>query len=144
MSYYDSPTNTTYYDPQMVINITEFDADNDKDSNIFIIFDQDESLFYIYGSRGVKSSYKTYKKTVSDFDTLYDFIYFTTGQEKKHLLSISVNFVSDMTNYDEYYEILQKVNRDNEVVAYDNVSNLTKEDFKRYVFTYLGKPAFCF
>ncbi len=144
MSYYDSPTNTTYYDPQMVINITEFDADNDKDSNIFIIFDHDESLFYIYGSRGIKSSYNTYMKTLSDFDTLYDFIYFTTGQETQHLLSISVNFVSDMTNYDEYYEILQKVNRDNEVVAYDNVKNLTKEDFKRYVFTYLGKPPFCF
>ena len=53
-SYYDKATNTTYYDNQMVLNITEYDRDKDKDMNVYIVYDNDDQTMYVYGSRGNK------------------------------------------------------------------------------------------
>ena len=44
-AYYDESTNTTYYDPMMVMNITEYDKNNDQDMSVFILFDTDDNLF---------------------------------------------------------------------------------------------------
>ena len=117
--YYDEPTNTTYYEPQMVINITEYDRDGDKDSDVFIVFDHEEEMYYIFGSRG-GSKHVRYTKTFYCKNQMYDFLSITMGFMDKHTISISANYVNNLTDYDEYDEIKQKVSRFNEVVAYDD------------------------
>jgi len=81
--YYDEPTNTTYYDPQMVINITEYDREGDKDSNVFIVFDEEEEMYYLFGSRG-GSKHVRYTKTFYCKNQMYDFISITMGFKDNH------------------------------------------------------------
>ena len=126
--YYDEATETTYYDPIMVLNITEYDANRNSDSNIFIVYDVDEDLYYLYGSRG----HIRYSKSFDNEDALYNFISIVMGFSEKHMVSISVNYMDDLTNYDEYDELESKVSRFNEVVAYDNIV-LTRKRFLRYL-----------
>jgi hypothetical protein len=126
--YYDELTNTTYYDPQMVINITEYDREGDKDSNVFIVFDEEEEAYYLFGSRG-GSKHVRYTKTFYCKNQMYDFISITMGFKDNHTISLSVNYVNNLTNYDEYDDIKQKVTRFNEVVAYDDFT-ISKKDFR--------------
>jgi len=133
--YYDEPTNTTYYDPQMVINITEYDREGDKDSNVFIVFDEEEEMYYLFGSRG-GSKHVRYTKTFYCKNQMYDFISITMGFNDKHTISISVNYANNLTNYDEYDDIKQKVTRFNEVVAYDDFT-ISKKDFRVFLNAFL-------
>jgi len=133
--YYDEPTNTTYYDPQMVINITEYDREGDKDSNVFIVFDEEEEIYYLFGSRG-GSKHVRYTKTFYCKNQMYDFLSITMGFMDKHTISISANYVNNLTNYDEYDDIKQKVSRFNEVVAYDDFT-ISKKDFRVFLNAFL-------
>ena len=45
-AYYDEPTDTTYYDPMMVMNITEYDKNNDQDMSVFILFDVETAFLF--------------------------------------------------------------------------------------------------
>ena len=126
--YYDEATETTYYDPLMVLKITEYDTNGKRDTNIFLIYDEEEDVYYLYGSRGNVR----YSKTFDNGDSLYNFISITMGFSENHKVSISVNYMEDLTNYDEYDELKSKVSRFNEVVAYDNVT-LSKKRLLRYL-----------
>ena len=135
-AYYDKLTDTTYYDQMMVLNITEYDKNDDQDMNTFIIFDADDNLFYVYGSRN-GSKYVKYVKTFDNVDGLYNFIYLSMALSEKHQLSISVNYVEGLTNYDEFIEIKEKVSRYNEIVAYDEIIKLSKKNFCQYIDAFL-------
>jgi len=135
-AYFDELTNITYYDTMMVINITEYDKNNDQDMNAFILFDTDDNLFYVYGSRK-GSKYVKYVKTFETIHGLYDFIYLSTAIGENHQISISVNYVEGLSNYDEYNEIKEKVTRYNEIVAYDEVTKFSKKKFIRFVNAFL-------
>jgi hypothetical protein len=135
-SYYDEPTDITYYDPMMVMNITEYDNNNDQDMTTFILFDTDDNLFYVYGSRE-GSKYVKYVKTFDNINTLYNFIYLSMALSEKHQISISVNYIEGLTNYDEFNEINEKITRYNEIVAYDNIDGFSKKDFRQYVNAFL-------
>ena len=135
-SYYDEPTDTTYYDPMMVMNITEYDKNNDQDMNAFILFDADDNLFYVYGSRE-GSKYIKYVKTFENINSLYNFIYLSMALSEKHQISISVNYIEGLTNYDEFNEINEKITRYNEIVAYDDINGFSKKDFRQYVDAFL-------
>ena len=126
--YYNEATETTYYDPLMVLNITEYNTNGKRDTNIFLIYDEEEDVYYLYGSRG----HVRYTKTFDNEDSLYNFISITMGFSENHKVSISVNYMEDLTNYDEYDELVSKVSRFNEVVAYDNVT-LSKKRLLRYL-----------
>ena len=58
-AYHDEDTNTTYYDDQIVLNITEF-YDGKRDTNVFIVYDKDDELLYVYGARGENAKYVRY------------------------------------------------------------------------------------
>ena len=133
-SYYDKATNTTYYDNQMVLNITEYDRDKDKDMNVYIVYDNDDQTMYVYGSRGNKK-YVRFTKAFDNTSDLYDFISLSMGFSEKHTLSICVNYIEGLTNFDEYDEIHAKVTRSNEIVAYDNIM-LTKKQFLKYIYAF--------
>jgi hypothetical protein len=135
-AYYDEPTDTTYYDPMMVMNITEYDKNNDQDMSVFILFDVDDNLFYVYGSRE-GSKYVKYTKTFDNVNTLYNFIYLSMALSENHQISISVNYIEGLTNYDEFNEINEKMTRYNEIVAYDDIDGFSKKDFRQYVDAFL-------
>ena len=135
-AYYDEPTNTTYYDPMMVMNITEYDKNNDQDMTTFILFDADDNLFYVYGSRE-GSKYVKYVKTFDNINSLYKFIYLSMALSEKHQISISVNYIEGLTNYDEFNEINEKITRYNEIVAYDDIDGFSKKDFRQFVDAFL-------
>ena len=135
-AYYDEPTDTTYYDPMMVMNITEYDKNNDQDMTTFILFDVDDNLFYVYGSRE-GSKYVKYVKTFDNINSLYNFIYLSMALSENHQISISVNYIEGLTNYDEFNEINEKITRYNEIVAYDDIDGFSKKDFKQFVDAFL-------
>lgn len=135
-AYYDEPTDTTYYDPMMVMNITEYDKNNDQDMTTFILFDTDDNLFYVYGSRE-GSKYVKYVKTFDNINSLYKFIYLSMALSENHQISISVNYIEGLTNYDEFNEINEKMTRYNEIVAYDDINGFSKKDFRQYVDAFL-------
>jgi hypothetical protein len=135
-AYYDEPTDTTYYDPMMVMNITEYDKNNDQDMSVFILFDVDDNLFYVYGSRE-GSKYVKYTKTFDNVNTLYNFIYLSMALSENHQISISVNYIEGLTNYDEFNAINEKMTRYNEIVAYDDINGFSKKDFRQYVDAFL-------
>jgi predicted RNase H-related nuclease YkuK (DUF458 family) len=135
-AYYDEPTDTTYYDPMMVMNITEYDKNNDQDMSVFILFDVDDNLFYVYGSRE-GSKYVKYVKTFDNINSLYNFIYLSMALSENHQISISVNYIEGLTNYDEFNEINEKMTRYNEIVAYDDINGFSKKDFRQYVDAFL-------
>ena len=135
-AYYDEPTDTTYYDPMMVLNITEYDKNNDQDMSVFILFDVDDNLFYVYGSRE-GSKYVKYVKTFDNINSLYNFIYLSMALSENHQISISVNYIEGLTNYDEFNEINEKMTRYNEIVAYDDIDGFSKKDFRQYVDAFL-------
>lgn len=127
-SYYDEETNTTYYDPQMVINISEY-YDGKRDTNVFILYDNDDELIYVYGSRGENASYVRFEKTFNCRCSLYNFL---SELVANHNISIAVHYLTDLTNYEDYDSLKQRVNRNNEVVAYDN-TKFTKGLLNRYI-----------
>ncbi len=135
-AYYDKPTDTTYYDPMMVMNITEYDKNNDQDMSVFILFDVDDNLFYVYGSRE-GSKYVKYTKTFDNINSLYNFIYLSMDLSENHQISISVNYIEGLTNYDEFNEINEKMTRYNEIVAYDDINGFSKKDFRQFVDAFL-------
>ena len=135
-AYYDEPTDTTYYDPMMVMNITEYDKNNDQDMTTFILFDADDNLFYVYGSRE-GSKYVKYVKTFDNINSLYNFIYLSMALSENHQISISVNYIEGLTNYDEFNEINEKMTRYNEIVAYDDIDGFSKKDFRQFVDAFL-------
>ena len=135
-AYYDESTNTTYYDPIMVMNITEYDKNNDQDMSVFILFDVYDNLFYVYGSRE-GSKYVKYTKTFDNVNTLYNFISLSMALSENHQISISVNYIEGLTNYDEFNEINEKMTRYNEIVAYDDINGFSKKDFRQYVDAFL-------
>ena len=122
---FDAPDDTIYYGPQMVINITEYDRRRNPDMNMFIIYDTDEDLIYVYGSRGYEPrgniTYSKYVKTFSNYNDLYNFIYLTMGFSDHHRVSVSVNLLENLTNYCEYDAFKNNISRSNEIVAYDNI-----------------------
>jgi hypothetical protein len=120
----------------MVMNITEYDKNNDQDMSVFILFDVDDNLFYVYGSRE-GSKYVKYTKTFDNVNILYNFIYLSMALSENHQISISVNYIEGLTNYDEFNEINEKMTRYNEIVAYDDINGFSKKDFRQYVDAFL-------
>jgi hypothetical protein len=130
--HYDKETNTTYYDNQIVLNISEF-YDGKRDSNVFIVYDKEDDLLYVYGSRGENKKYVRYEKTFDDIGILYKFL---SELVANHDVSISANYLGGLTNYDDYDSLKARVDRNNEVVAYDN-TRLTKRLLEKYVTAFL-------
>jgi hypothetical protein len=135
-----TPDDIIYYAPKMVLYLTEKDHQGNTDMNLFLVYDEDEDLIYVYGSRGYESRNNThfvkFVKTFSCYNALYNFISITMGFGVGHRLSVSVNQLSGLTNYSEYPDFLSKVSRTNEIVAYDN-TRISKRDLMRYIFAYL-------
>jgi len=119
-----------YYDAQMVLNITEYTESGKHDTNVYIVYDKDTESLYLYGGR---CDVVRYEKSFDNVTDLYNFVSICVASNK---LSISVNYLDGLTNYDDYDTFMKKVCRENEIVAYDN-AGLTKKRLEKYVNTFL-------
>ena len=134
--FYDEDTDTIYYDEQMVLKITEYDDDNERDMDIFVVYDKEDRLFYLYGARSTDKNFTRFMKTFEYVSDVYKFIELSTALKKNHRVSISVNYVSGLTNHDNYDDFYSKISGLNEIVAYDNMF-LSKKDFYKFVDSFL-------
>jgi hypothetical protein len=114
----------------MVLNITEYTESGKPDTNVFIVYDNDTESLYLYGGR---ADVVRYEKTFDNVTDLYNFVSICVASNK---LSISVNYLDGLTNYDDYDTFLKKVCRENEIIAYDN-AGITKKRLEKYVNTFL-------
>lgn len=128
----------TYYGPTMVLNITEYDYDGDKDTDLFIVYDFDEDLFYVYGHRGsTKSKHDSYMRSFSCVRAMHEFISLTCCFEEMKSISIAVNQLDGLTSDSDYFEFKRKVNKRNEVVAYDNMPTIGPKKLCKWLRAYL-------
>ena len=127
-------TEPIYYGPTMAINIIEYDCDGDKDTELFIVYDEDDEMYYVYGHRGSRNSKNyAYFKSFSCMCALYDFIDLTCNIKDASSLTIQVNELDGLTSDSDYYDFKRKVSSRNEIVAYDNVEKLGFNKFCKWM-----------
>ncbi len=112
----------------MVHDITEY-YDGKSVTSVDLVYDAEDELIYLYGARGEHSKYVRYEKTFHDVNILYKFL---SELVANHDISLSVNYLTNLTNYDDYDSLRKRVDRNNEVVAYDNIK-LSKRLLEKYV-----------
>ena len=114
----------------------------DIDTRMFIIYDDDEQMFYLYGTR--MPLYLTqgnsdfinynYKYHVSKLNSLVDLIYFINDKLRNNF-TIGVHNVvidNDEVNDVDFDYLNSQLNKYNEIVAYDRVK-LYKNELKRII-----------
>lgn len=127
-------TEPTYYGPTMVLNIIEYDADGDKDTDLFIVHDADDDMYYLYGHRGSRHSKNyAYSKSFNCMCALYDFINLTCNIKDAKSLTVQVNELDGLTSDSDYYDYKRKVSSRNEIVAYDNIDILGFNRFCKWM-----------
>jgi hypothetical protein len=100
-------------------------TDNKLDSSIIIIYDSNEDLFYLYGTRGTNNVFQSYCYTYhySEISELCHFVKLVTNHATSKM-SIDYNniFVPDEDlDYVDFHYLKNKLNRDNEIIAFDEM-----------------------
>ena len=78
--YWDESESVKYYEPTMVVEFRQLEStDKDcetEDMRVFMVYDEDEDLMYVYGSRKSESHMNQveFVKTFDNDDQLYDFL----------------------------------------------------------------------
>ena len=130
---------TTEY---IAIYLEENTCDNDIDTRMFIIYDDDEQMFYLYGTRtpiDVSSRDSdfinyNYKYHISKLNSLVDLIYFINDKLQNNF-TIGVHNVvidNDDINDVDFNYLNSQLNKYNEIVAYDRVK-LYKHELRRII-----------
>ena len=130
---------TTEY---IAIYLEENTCDNDVDTRMFIIYDDDEQTFYLYGTRTPthiepdNSNFinYNYKYHISKLNSLVDLIYFINDKLKNNF-TIGVHNVvidNDEVNDVDFNYLNDQLNKYNEIVAYDYIK-LRKFELKRII-----------
>jgi hypothetical protein len=133
-SYYDEETDTTYYENTIVVEFCQLEKGrNVIDMRIFMLYDADEDLMYLYGSRKSDNfpRYPTFVKTFSDRDVLYDFLD-VMMDFTRHKIETAVHQIDYLTDYSDFDEIQRKTSNLTQLSGFDNVT-LTKKDYKKYI-----------
>jgi hypothetical protein len=133
--YYDEPTNTTYYDPTMVIKISQLEKNSKiEDMQVFIVYDDEEDLIYMYGSRKDKShpDLVDFVKTFDSESHAYDFLCIMMGLDMGYAVNTSVFLMSGLTNYSIYDDFVANVNKSEELSGFDK-EHLTLKRFRKFL-----------
>ena len=135
-SYYDEETDTTYYENTIVVEFCQLEKGrNVIDMRIFMLYDADEDLMYLYGSRKSDNfpRYPTFVKTFSDRDVLYDFLD-VMMDFTRHKIETAVHQIDYLTDCSDFDDIKRKTSNLTQLSGFDNVM-LTKKDFRKYINT---------
>lgn len=133
-SYYDEETETTYYENTIVVEFQQLEKGTRKvDMRIFMLYDADEDLIYLYGSRKSDEfpNYPTFAKTFNDETQLYDFLDIMMDFSR-HRIDTAVHQIDYLTDVSDFDDIVRSVNRRTELSGFDNVK-ITKKDYKKYI-----------
>ena len=134
-SYY---TNTTYYDSTMVVELRQLENLDEncvvEDMRVFLLYDEDNDLFYIYGSRKSANhpGLVDFVKTFDSVSHAYDFLNIIMGFDIGLLVNTSVYFMDGLTNYSEFDDFSKIASRKNEISGYDR-QKMTRKKFKKYM-----------
>jgi len=137
-SYYDKETGTTYYDPTMVIEFCQMENLDRHckihDMRVFMLYDQDDELIYLYGSRK-SDKYPdqiTFERTFSCISHLYDFLNISMGFDQGYRVDTGIYCMSGLTNYSDFDSFANEKSKHNEITGY-NYQIMTKKTFKKYL-----------
>lgn len=133
-SYYDETTETTYYENTFVVEFRQKEkGTNVVDMRVFILYDSDEELIYVYGSRKSNShrSHPIFAKTFADEDHVYDFLDIMLDFSR-HKIDTSVHQIDYLTSNSDFDDIVANVTNHNELSGFDNVK-MTKKNFRKYL-----------
>lgn len=136
--YWDDSESVKYYESTMVVEFRQLestDKDCDKeDMRVFMVYDEDEDLVYVYGSRK-SESHRNQVEFVKAFETddqLYDFLNVIMGFDEKHRVNTSVHYMDGLSDYSGFDDFVKNASRTNEISGY-NREKITKKRFKQYM-----------
>jgi len=135
---WDDSESINYYEPTMVVEFRQLES-TDKDCNtedmrVFMVYDVDEELMYVYGSRK-SESHKNQVEFVKTFDTddqLYDFLNVIMGFDDGYKVNTSVHYMDGLSDYSGFDDFVEHASRTNEISGY-NREKMTKKRFKKYM-----------
>lgn len=136
--YYDNPTNVKYYDPVMVVEICQIESRSPskpivEDMRVFLTYDEEDELIYVYGSRKSKTdNYVDFVKTFNSEKHAYDFLNVMMGFDGGYRCNTTVHYMSNLTDYSMFDDFAQNVCKNSEISGYDNVK-MTKKQFRKYM-----------
>jgi len=133
-SYYDEETETTYYENTIVVEFQQLEKGTRKvDMRIFMLYDADEDLIYLYGSRKSNEfpNYPTFAKTFNDETQLYDFLDIMMDFSR-HRIDTAVHQIDYLTDISDFDDIVRSVNNRTELSGFDNIK-ITKKTYKQYI-----------
>lgn len=132
--YYDEQTETKYYEPTMVIEFRQIeskDSDCDvEDMHAFIIYDYEEDLIYVFGSR--KKDSAQFVKAFDSEKHAYEFLDIMMGFDRGYFINTSVYYMSDLTDYSKFDDFAEKAIRKDEISGYDR-ELMTLKKFRKYL-----------
>ena len=136
--YWDESESVKYYEPTMVVEFRQIEStDKDcqtEDMRVFMVYDEDEDLMYVYGSRK-SESHRNQVEFVKAFETddqLYDFLNVIMGFDEKHRVNTSVHYMDGLSDYSGFDDFVRNASRTNEISGY-NREKMTKKRFKQYI-----------
>lgn len=126
---------TVYYEDQPVLYIEEKIEGNKltTDMRVFIVFDNDDNLFYLYGSRkcNKRNKYINYMIKYSNVSDLYNYL-FVAMNIKFNNVNVTMFYLSELTSNDTFDDFEYKTTKYNELFGYDNIK-LKKSIFNKYI-----------
>ena len=139
-SYYDwdDSESVNYYEPTMVVEFRQLEStDKDcdtEDMRVFMVYDEDEELMYVYGSRKSEShrNQVEFVKTFDTYDQLYDFLNIIMGFDEGYKVNTSVHFMDGLTDYSGFDDFARNASRTNEISGY-NREKMSKKRFNKYM-----------
>lgn len=135
-TYYDYPTQTTYYNNLFVIKFVQYEDNTCKviDMTVFIVYDQSDRLFYVYGSRKC-DKYPRYENFVKSFryiNDMWNFLNIIMDIEQLRIYTYvyKLDGISEYADYDEFVSATHST---------DPISGYCEEEFSiRRFKTYLS------
>lgn len=135
--YYDEETDVKYYDPAMVVEFRQLenlDEDCDvEDMRVFLTYDEDDDLIYIYGSRKSDEFDRVeFSKSFDSESHAYDFLNILLGLGDGYRVNTSVYCMSNLTDYSTFDDFVENSSSNAEISGY-NRQRITLKKFRRYM-----------
>ncbi len=134
MSYYDDYTGITHYENFYMLRIDELETKTDVDTKCFIIYDNDEDLFYLYGSRKNTTypNHCVYNKCFSSMRDLHNFLKIVMNLEERDVNTYLyyIPYATSVYDFDNYKNLCIPKN---EITGYDSVKLNSWKEFSMYL-----------
>lgn len=137
-TFVDEFTGITHYEHFFMLKIEEINTDNEIDTTCFIVYDHDDKLFYLYGSRK-NSEFKKhciYQKSFYYLKDLYTFlkVVMNLDEHNTNVIVYEVPYATSEANYDTFIEACKWKY---EITGYDNLDISKYNMFSKFISTLL-------